>query len=230
MTTFNNMNMEFWKRLKSLRTALLSDPALEARFRDNPVSVLKESGLDIPMQLKAGDSPVSLVTLVEKMRPEEQKATIDAVFDTVLPKDVHPQAPVPIVVANANGVANANADANADAGANANANTNTNANGEVTGDGFAGMDQRFITTITLPDDFDTTEIAERFRAIQLNSDRQKALLKKAFSDPSSLVSSQEIDGTEKVCVVEYEFRGVKFRAEAILRGQEIKVMKCRISE
>jgi hypothetical protein len=222
----NEMNPRFWTDLNTLRESLQQDPVLKQEFEREPLEVLKRRGLDVEVTLPQGNSQVkgSLSKLFENLTKDEQKVTIESLIELSRTPDLGRVAAV-TPVANANAGANANVVANVNAGANANAAANANVNTN----GMAARDllSEVAGQLRLPMNFQSSVFASKLQELQLNEARQVALVKRALTNPDSLVKSSQTPGGEQR-VVRYSFRGLVFEIEALVRGQEFIVQNVSI--
>jgi len=155
---------------------------------------------------------------LENLSNNERKATLASLIEiSTIPDFERPAVMTPI--ANANVGANANANANA----NVNANANANVNGMTAEESLIDMS----TIVTLPSDYDASAFAKKMNEMKMNEPRQKALLKRALSDPDSLISARTA-GDAEIRTAKYAFRGVVFEVEGLLRNNQLLILKAEI--
>ncbi len=212
----NDVRTKFWDALKSLNEELKTDRAVARRFEEDPIRLLREKNVDIEVPMESG--MVKFSNLLENLSNNERKATLASLIEiSTIPDFERPAVMTPI--ANANVGANANANANA----NVNANANANVNGMTAEESLIDMS----TIVTLPSDYDASAFAKKMNEMKMNEPRQKALLKRALSDPDSLISARTA-GDAEIRTAKYAFRGVVFEVEGLLRNNQLLILKAEI--
>lgn len=216
-------SLGFWRQLREFADALNRDPALMARFSAAPSAVLAERGLESSLVTGGSGETMTIAEMMEGMSAAEREATIKT-LDALGASEDAEETQFALAFVFANAVANANAAANANAGANANTAANANAN---TNGGEVPIDEGVVSALVLPPDYPGSPLHLSLSEKQLSDVRQRALLTRALTDPSSIVESAAVAGGERR-VARYAFRGVAFEVEGIAEGSTIRVTRSSI--
>lgn len=202
--------LEFWRNLSRLREELAGDDALQAALLDRPTEVLRERNLDIEVTVVEGND---VSQRLSELLAEMDDPTRDATIDSLLKLSDRPGVEQ-MVVAPVNANANINVNVNANANANVNANVNVNTNGAQ----LQSLDASILPSrIVVPDGFAETAVGHRLSELHLNPVRQRALLKRALADNSSVISRDFTENTERR-VSRYDFRGMQIEVEAVVEN------------